>query len=178
MAETKIGGRDIKDSNVEAIDLNFASAEAMILSATATGFVVWDRTASKAKEVRLSVLETYFNTKYPLTTDSRINNGQTAFDWGNHAGKYVDLLTNQASIGGNKTFNNKIFLLDTLSLGTSASGERLHIADGNIFRWGWRNCVQNKKVNNIYQYSCKLSFYKSYISNRAYHSRRRRSASI
>jgi hypothetical protein len=47
-----------KDSNVEAIDLNFASAEYMILSATATGFVVWDRTASKAKEVRLSVLET------------------------------------------------------------------------------------------------------------------------
>jgi hypothetical protein len=42
------------------------------------------------------------------------------------AGKYVDLLTNQASIGGNKTFNNKIFLLDTLSLGTSASGEAAH----------------------------------------------------
>jgi hypothetical protein len=50
MAETKIGGRDIKDSNVEAIDLNFASAEAMILSATATGFVVWDRTALKPRK--------------------------------------------------------------------------------------------------------------------------------
>jgi hypothetical protein len=81
----------------------------MILSATATGFVVWDRTASKAKEVRLSVLETYFNTKYPLTTDSRINNGQTAFDWGNHAGKYVDLLTNQASMEETKRSTIKYF---------------------------------------------------------------------
>jgi hypothetical protein len=23
---------------------------------------------------------------------------------------------------------------------------------------GWRNCVQNKKVNNIYQYSCNSPF--------------------
>ncbi len=129
MAETKIGGRDIRDGSVTSVDLDLSLAPTMAVGA-GTNFIVLDSGDNLVKKIALSVLETYFNTKYNTWTqltgtvsgfvptqgassvrhflngnaawstfgtaantiaegnDSRINNGQTAFSWGNHAGKY------------------------------------------------------------------------------------------
>lgn len=80
MPETKIGGRDIRDSSVESVDINLSAAPTLSTISAIANFVIWDSSSTSLKTANISVVENYFNTKYPLTSDSRLSNSRPASD--------------------------------------------------------------------------------------------------
>lgn len=106
-------------------------ASGQILRWSADGTAVWgaDNNTTYSAGTGLTLTTTTFSVKYGTTAgtaaqgnDSRINNGQTAFNWGNHAGLYAS-----------STHTHSGYLNQGLNIDVSAESNILRINPIEIF---------------------------------------------